>query len=73
MSFTTVFALVLTFSIAAVLVLMLPVRASAVATEDGKPWSLGVQLSLRLFGTLAVVAGAVGFVGMLVSAFIESM
>lgn len=73
MPFTTVFALVLTFSIAAVLVLMFPVRASAAATTDGKPWSLGAQLSLRFLGTLAVVAGVVGFVGMLVSAFIESM
>lgn len=73
MPLTTTFALVLTFSIAALLVLMFPVRASAAATEDGKPWSLGAQLSLRLSGTVAAVSLVVSFVAMLVFAFIESM
>lgn len=73
MPFTTVFALVLTISIVVLLALALPVRASAEATETGKAWSPGARFSIGFLGALAAGAGAAGFLGMLVSAFVESM
>lgn len=73
MPFTTVFALVLSFSVVVLLVLALPVRASAEATETGKPWNAGARLSVGFLGALAAGAGAAGFVGMVLSALFESM